>query len=206
MPAVSSEAPARIPLFPLSRGVFPDGMLQLNIFEVRYLDLIRRCHREGTPFGVAWLAEGHEVQVPGEVPQLHPWGCQVLVRELEALQPTLLRVRCQGTTRFALDTHEPGPFGVWQGLVRHFPADPMLPVPDELKYLADELGRLIADAQQRGLEDRLPIYPPYRLDECGWVANRLAELLPIDAVHAQRLLGEGDPLVRLLGVAELMGG
>jgi len=35
-----------IPLFPLSHGVFPDGMLQLQIFEVRYLDLIKRCHRE----------------------------------------------------------------------------------------------------------------------------------------------------------------
>ena len=51
---------SRVPLFPLSHGVFPDGALQLNIFEVRYLDLIRRSHREGVPFGVPWLAEGHE--------------------------------------------------------------------------------------------------------------------------------------------------
>lgn len=194
----------RIPLFPLSRGVFPDGMLQLNIFEVRYLDLIRRCWREGTPFGVVWLAEGREVQVPGQVPRLHPLGCEVLVRELNAVQPTLLRVRCQGTSRFTLDAHEAGPLGVWQGLVRHLPADEPLPVPVDLQHLADRLGLVIADAQRRGLHDRLPIYPPYRLDECGWVANRLAELLPIDADEAQRLLGEGDPVARLRRVAALL--
>ena len=35
-----------IPLFPLSHGIFPDGMLQLQIFEVRYLDLMNRCQEE----------------------------------------------------------------------------------------------------------------------------------------------------------------
>jgi Lon protease-like protein len=49
-----------IPLFPLSHGVFPDGMLPLQIFEPRYLDLIKRCQREQMPFGVvAWLTFAH---------------------------------------------------------------------------------------------------------------------------------------------------
>lgn len=203
---MASDPPDRIPLFPLSRGVFPDGMLQLNIFEVRYLDLVRRCQREGSPFGVVWLAEGREVQVAGQVPRLHPWGCQVLVRELEKLQPALLQVRCQGTTRFALDAHEAGPLGVWQGRVRHFPPDPEIPIPDDLKHLADPLGRLIADAHWRGTADRLPIYQPFRLDDCGWVANRLAELLPLEAEDTQRLLGEGDPLARLRLLAQMLDG
>lgn len=197
---------ARIPLFPLSRGVFPDGMLELDIFEVRYLDLIRRCHRENAPFGVAWLADGREVQVPGEVPRLHRWGCLAVVRELETLQPALLRVRCQGTIRIAIDAHEAGPLGVWQGLVRQLPPDPAVAVPDDLRHVVDELGRLIADAQRRGLADRIPIYPPYRLEESGWLANRLAELLPMPATQAQALLGEDDPLARLRRVAQLIGG
>lgn len=53
-------------LFPLSHGVFPDGMLQLQIFEVRYLDLMKRAHQNQTPFGVAWLRSGREVQEPGD--------------------------------------------------------------------------------------------------------------------------------------------
>jgi Lon protease-like protein len=66
-----------IPLFPLSHGVFPDGMLQLQIFEVRYLDLIKRCHREHTPFGVTWIKTGREVLVPGEQPLMHAHGCRL---------------------------------------------------------------------------------------------------------------------------------
>ena len=201
---MSTDAPDFIPLFPLSQGIFPDGMLQLKIFEVRYLDLIRRCHREQTPFGVVWLAQGQEVQVPGQVPQLYPWGCEVLVREIEALQPALLRVRCQAITRFMLESHVAGPLGVWQGKVTRRPDDPVIPLPDDLQYLAGELGRLIADTQRRGLGALLPIYAPYRLDECGWVANRLAELIQVDASVKQALMGEDDPEARLRRVGTLM--
>lgn len=203
---MSADTPTPLPLFPLSHGVFPDGMLQLNVFEVRYLDLIRRCHREQTPFGVAWLMDGHEVQVPGHVPRLHVWGCQVMVRELEAVQPALLRVVCQGTTRFRLDSHAAGPFGVWQGMVLPRPDDPVVPIPDDLQFLAEELGRLIADAQRRGLSDQLPMFSPYRLDECGWVANRFAELLPVDNTVKQALMSQDDPEARLRRIRALWAG
>ena len=78
---MTSAAIDTIPLFPLSHGVFPDGMLQLQIFEVRYLDLIKRCHREQKPFGVAWLKKGSEVQVPGEQPLMHTHGCMAHIRD-----------------------------------------------------------------------------------------------------------------------------
>lgn len=76
-----------IPLFPLSHGVFPDGMLQLQIFEVRYLDLMKRCQQTQKPFGVAWIKKGKEVQVPGEEPSLYPFGCMAHIREFEQVQP-----------------------------------------------------------------------------------------------------------------------
>ena len=40
-----------LPLFPLGTVLFPDGVLPLRVFEVRYLDMIQRCHRAGAPFG-----------------------------------------------------------------------------------------------------------------------------------------------------------
>jgi hypothetical protein len=81
---------SRIPLFPLSQGLLPDGMLHLNIFEVRYLDLIKRCQREATPFGVVALLQGHEVQVPNEVPQLHRFGTLAHLQDVQTPQPALL--------------------------------------------------------------------------------------------------------------------
>jgi Lon protease-like protein len=89
-----------IPLFPLSHGVFPDGMLRLQIFEPRYLDLIKRCHREQTPFGVVWLKQGREVQTPGDAPEFHTVGCLAHIRRHVEVQPALLQIVCQGGLRF----------------------------------------------------------------------------------------------------------
>ncbi len=192
---------SRIPLFPLSQGLLPDGMLHLNIFEVRYLDLIKRCQREATPFGVVGLVQGHEVQIPDEVPQLHQFGTLAHVQRVDTVQPALLHVLCQGGLRFELVKHEPGPFGVWYADVRYLPADAPEPIPPDLEPLANMLGRLIADGQQAGSQLALPIFAPYRLDECGWVANRWTELLPIPPDAKQVLFAELDPADRLRQVA-----
>jgi Lon protease-like protein len=193
-----------IPLFPLSHGLFPDGMLPLQIFEVRYLDLLKRCHQQQLPFGVAWIKEGSEVNVPGEVPLLHHVGCLAHVREFEQVQPTFFRVLCQGGLRFQLDDVQPGPFGVWQGSVSYLAQDPEVEVPVSMQAHADRLGKVIATAQQKGLLDKLPIFPPYHLDQCGWVANRYAEAMPISAELKLQMLSEPDPLKRLEAVAQFI--
>ena len=195
----------RIALFPLSHGVFPDGVLRLQIFEVRYLDLIRRCHREHTPFGVAWLAQGNEVAVPGQVPRLHSVGTLVHIEDLETVQAALLRVRCVGGPRFKLGAVEAGPYGVWYGEVDYLPDDEPTPIPTDWQPLVNRLGKGIAQAQQGGLLHELPLQAPFRLDECGWVANRWAELLPLPTEEKLALLAEMDPLARLERVAQALG-
>lgn len=194
-------ATPHIPLFPLSQGLLPDGMLHLNIFEVRYLDLIKRCQRENTPFGVVGLVQGHEVQIPDEVPQLHRVGTLAHLHSVDALQPALLQVVCQGGTRFEVLSYVRGPFGVWHAQVRYLPGDTAEPIPAALQPLANMLGRLIADGQQAASQQALPIFAPYRLDECGWVANRWTELLPIPSAAKQDLLAEPDPVQRLHRIA-----
>jgi Lon protease-like protein len=193
-----------IPLFPLSQGIFPDGMLSLQIFEVRYLDLIKRCQQQQLPFGVAWIKEGSEVQVPGQVPLLHSLGCMAHIREFEQVQPTLFRIVCQGGLRFQLHDVQPGPYGVWQGSVSYVAQDPEVDVPANLQTHADRLGKVIASAQQQGVIDKLPIFAPYHLDQCGWLANRYAEAIPASAEVKLKLLGELDPLQRLESVSQMM--
>jgi Lon protease-like protein len=201
---MTSPAHDTIPLFPLSNGLFPDGMLLLQIFEVRYLDLIKRCHQQQQPFGVAWIQQGSEVQVPGQVPSLHHVGCMAHIRELEQVQPTLFRIVCQGGLRFQLHDVQPGPYGVWQGNVTYLAQDTEVEVPAAMQAHADRLGKVIASAQQQGVIDKLPIFPPYHLDQCGWLANRYAEAMPISAQLKQQLLSESDPLKRLESVTRLL--
>jgi len=193
-----------IPLFPLSHGIFPDGMLPLQIFEVRYLDLIKRCYQQQQPFGVAWIKEGSEVQVPGEVPSLYAYGCMAHIRKFEQVQPSFFRVLCQGGLRFQLHDVQAGPYGVWQGSVSYLAQDPEVEVPINLQSHADRLGKVIASAQQQGVIDKLPIFQPYHLDQCGWIANRFAEAMQISAETKQKLLCETDPKLRLELVDRLM--
>jgi Lon protease-like protein len=193
-----------IPLFPLSHGVFPDGMLQLQIFEVRYLDLIKRCHREQLPFGVTWLQKGSEIKVPGELPQMHSHGCLAHIREFKQVQPALLRIICQGGLRFQLHEVNPGPLGVWQGKVTYQAQDKPVDIPEQCQAHADRLGTWIATAQKKGFQDRLPLFTPYHLDECGWVANRFAEVLPAEPEQKIQWLSQTDPLARLKSVVAFL--
>jgi Lon protease-like protein len=159
--------------------------------------MIRRCEKEGRPFGVVWLAKGSEVQVPGESPVLHRVGTLAHSRELTALQPALLQVVCQGGRRFDLESHEAGPFGVWYGQVTLLPEDASVEIPAALQPMADLLGQWIAEAQQTRSASELPLFSPYRLDECGWVANRWAEMLPLPSEGKLQMLAERDPMERL---------
>jgi Lon protease-like protein len=194
----------QIALFPLSQGVFPDGMLSLQIFEPRYLDLIKRCQRDQQPFGVVWLRQGREVQTPGDAPEFYATGCLAHIRTCTSVQPALLHIVCQGGLRFELLKSSAGAYGVWQGQVRYLPADPEVGVPTQHQAQADRLGRTIAQAQQQGVQDRLPIFAPYALDQCGWLANRYAEALPVAADVKVQWLAEPDPLVRLDQVVQAL--
>src|SRR5690625_2812626 len=53
-----------IPLFPLATVLFPGGLLELRIFEPRYLDLARECTRAQKCFGVCLILGGEEVGNP----------------------------------------------------------------------------------------------------------------------------------------------
>ena len=47
-----------LPLFPLHGVLLPKGRMPLQIFEQRYLDLVRDCLRNNAPFGVTIEGDG----------------------------------------------------------------------------------------------------------------------------------------------------
>ena len=51
----------------------------------------------------------------------------------------------------------------------------------------------------------LPVRSPWQLEDCGWVANRWSELLPLPLAMKQRLMTLDNPLLRLELVADLLG-
>jgi uncharacterized protein len=191
----------RIPLFPLHQGLFPGGVVQLSIFEVRYLDLMRQCEASKAPFGIAFLSEGSEVETAGARPKLCSYGTLASIQSLKKVQPYLFKVMCKAGTKFLMKEYERGQYGVWYGKVMYLEEDPFAAIPPHLQYLANKLGRIIADVQKDGQATRLPFDTPYNLEDGGWVANRLADLLPISPDEKNELLAELNPIDRLEMIA-----
>lgn len=193
---------ADLPLFPLRAVLFPGGLLELKIFETRYLDLISRCLREQEPFGVVALKSGHEARRPNERVELHEVGTIAELIDVDSTQVGILQVRCRGGARFTVGVTHQEKDGLWRAEATTPIADDPVVVPasghaDIVKGLAEAIATLAA-------QDTRPFLEPHRLDDAGWVANRWCEILPFPLEAKQRLMALEDPLARLDVVDSLL--
>ena len=189
---------ASIPLFPLNTTLFPDGHLPLQVFEVRYLDMIKRCIEQNEEFGVVSLVEGSETRVPDKQDTLSGGGTMAKITEWVSPMPGLLQISCVGTTRFQVRSAHQLKHGLWIAEVDTVAEDMVVPVPTEQQDVANALGSLIRSLQKKQISiAKMPLSPPYRLDEAGWVANRWCELLRLPPEEKQRLLLQENPVLRL---------
>ena len=216
--STSSSTLLQLPLFPLRTVLFPGGWLPLQIFEVRYLDMIARCHAAGDPFGVVCLSEGGEVRRPAAGPAgdgfaneaFHPLGTLARIVQLERPQPGFMLIGCVGAQRFRILHSAKQKFGLWAGDVELLPDDAVVSVPDDLAFARAALERLVHNIElsiehsgEAGVE--VPLRKPYRWDDCAWLANRWCEMLPLAAEQKQRLLALDSPVLRLELVADTLG-
>ncbi|MFL9814345.1 LON peptidase substrate-binding domain-containing protein [Stutzerimonas sp. VN223-3] len=88
----------KLPLFPLDTVLFPGCMLDLQIFEARYLDMVSGCLKAGHGFGVVRLIEGSEVGLAASEYALT--GCEALIRDWQQRPNGLLGIRVEGGRRF----------------------------------------------------------------------------------------------------------
>ena len=194
-----------IPLFPLGSTLFPDGLLALKIFEVRYLDMTKSCFKQQSPFGVITLTEGPEVRAPRQDVTFADIGTLSYITEFEALQPSLFMLRCHGGRRFKVLERSVAPNGAWSAEIELMDDDPEVDIPPELTPASQALARLTDSFEEQGIDHtERPFYKPYRLNDCGWVANRWAELLNIPPAQKQHLLTMENPRLRLDLVQEIL--
>jgi Lon protease-like protein len=177
-----------IPLFPLNTVIFPGGPLVLRIFETRYIDLVRRCMRDDSGFGVVLIREGQEAGGPAVTFDV---GTYARIVDFSQQPDGLLGISALGERRFRILARRRARDGLNLADVDWLPPE----VPTSLPKEFEELGPAI-DAALTQLGD------PYRdiehhADDAAWVSARLAEILPVSAVHKQHCLELEDPVERL---------
>lgn len=192
-----------VALFPLKSVLFPGALLQLKVFEARYLDLVSRCLRENEPFGVVCLATGGEVG--REKVRFELQGVLAHLDDVDAEGPNLLRVRCHGGERFEIDgAPRQQPDGLWMAEVDLVPADEAVAPDPEFFATVQALQQVIASLREQ--HGKAPFAEPFSLDDAGWVANRWCEILPVPLAARQKLMMLPDPQARLRLVHEYLKG
>ena len=191
-----------LPIFPLGTVLFPGGVLPLRIFEARYMDMVRECMARSAPFGVCLITRGNEVGKPADHESI---GCTAMIEDWDMTQPGVLELRTVGKSRFRILDTEVQPDGLIRARTEAIAPDHDFPIPDNLTACSVLAERLIEDVCKREPEsNRRILAEPYQPHSAGWVANRLAELLPLAPAARQMLMGLEDPLQRLAIIHEIL--
>lgn len=183
-------------LFPLNTVLFPDCILDLQIFEARYLDMIGRCMKQGSGFGVVCILEGEEVGTAAQgYAQI---GCEALITDFHQQDNGLLGIRVRGGRRFRILQSEVQKDQLTVARVQWLEEAPEQPLQDEdadlivlLKALAEHP---MVEALDMGVEATGQLS----------LANQLAYLLPFSEQDKIDLLQLDDPQQRLDAIQQLL--
>ncbi|MCK4704779.1 MAG: LON peptidase substrate-binding domain-containing protein, partial [Gammaproteobacteria bacterium] len=92
-----------LPLFPLNSVIFVNGILQLQIFEQRYLNMVKSCMKNQHGFIAVLIRDGNEV---GDIPETYSVGTYVEIIDWDSLENNLLSITIQGQQRVSIkNTH-----------------------------------------------------------------------------------------------------
>ena len=183
----------QLPLFPLGTVLFPGGRVPLQVFEPRYVDLVRTSLKNNSEFGVVWIREGSEVVVDKQapMPRLAQLGSFARIVDWDALPGGRLGVTIEGSGKFRLLSTQQQQDYLVLANVEPLPPDSALPLPER----ATDLLVLLRQLVEHPLIARLKLEP--EVHDGGRLANQLAQLLPISEANKFELLAELDPLQRL---------
>lgn len=185
-----------LPLFPLNTVLFPGCLLDLQIFEARYLDMIGRCMKQGEGFGVVCILEGE--QVGKAPPSIASVGCEALIRDFVQQDNGLLGIRVEGVRRFRVEQTEVRKDQLLTAEVQWLAelADSPLQEDD------DDLLALLVALGEHPMVEALDM--PRDVDGRQALANQLGYLLPFMEQDKVDLLAMDSPQARLQAIQALL--
>lgn len=168
-------------LFPLNTVIFPGSILPLQIFEQRYLNLIKDCMKQQTGFVIVLISEGKEV---GAAPQIYSTGCYVEIVDWEALPNGLLGISIEARYRVHLSNSAVRDDGLLlaEATAIKSTLDDKHPLPEAFSALAYTLQQLLNHPFASQYKNKVDF------DNMADICYRLSELLPISNKHKQLLL------------------
>lgn len=191
---------AEIPLFPLSLVLFPGGKLPLQIFEPRYLDMVKRCMKENVGFGVILIEEGDQVLKGPEqqLPTVSHCGTYATIVDFDQNPNGTLGIMIEGQVKFVIRDQYESPDRLMMAQVEFLEIEQEAPIPENQDHLVDLLEMFLEHEAVRDLGLEIDFR------EAREVGARLTELLPCPNHFKQRMLEMKNPLARLNELEKLV--
>ncbi|MBT5331834.1 MAG: ATP-dependent protease La domain-containing protein [Porticoccaceae bacterium] len=180
---------SELPLFPLGRAVLPGARLKLQLFEQRYLKLIRKCLADEEGFGIVGLKSGGEAVADSE---FYSAGCRVRIDDWDQLQNGLLGISVSADQPFVVKTARQNEDGLWLAEVEWLRDD--WPERSSQSDFASDYRGLIDLYESLAAHSGAPVNPVEDAAILGWA---IASILPLSNEDFSELLMECNPLKRL---------
>lgn len=189
---------SELPLFPLGSVLVPFGRMPLQIFEQRYIDLVRDCMKTESSFGMIWIRRGSEIAERGRAsPELGDFGTYARIVDFDQLPNGLLGIVIEGGERFELLETNTRDNGLVIGQVEMQPSPPAARVVEAWDPLVDVLRSLEAHPHVERMNLRLDY------NDAWQVAYTLIQVLPLEE-HLKYELLCLDTIDELMGELDMV--
>lgn len=178
--AESPDAVDALPLFPLRAVLFPGTTIALRVFETRYLDMVRRCLRASTPFGIVAIRRGGEV---GEA-ETYRTGTLARIVDWTTTRDGLLGIEVKGSSRFTFERIERAADGLYVAHGVELKHDEPQTLTAGQSWAAELLESLLSARPKDGRVAR----EDSRVDDANAVCWNLAMRLPLGLAERQAVL------------------
>lgn len=183
------------PLFPLNMTLFPGGKIPLQVFETRYLDMVKQCMKDQHGFTIVSIKDGHET---GERPDIYPIGTYAEIVDFETLPSGLFGITVEGRQRALLSNIVEKKDHLLVADIELIESEAIQPVPEKYQHLVEILKSIKSNPAIKKLNLAIDY------NNASDVGSRLSELLPFNIEDKQALLELNDSLERLARVQAIL--
>ena len=175
-----------LPIFPLRTILFPDSKLPLRIFEPRYIDMVSRCMREDSEFGIILSRESTDPKMF----ETYDTGTLAKIIDWDQGEDGLLGITTIGTQKFRLKGLNKQEDGLNIGTIEGIEKEGDYKPNKEFSHLVELLQAILDDINIYGDDEK-------NFDSAAWISYRFAEILPLRIEDKQKCLEIDDPIIRL---------
>ncbi|MFQ3324741.1 MAG: Lon protease-like protein [Pseudomonadales bacterium] len=190
----------QIPIFPLGTILFPYGRIPLQIFEPRYVDLVKNSLKTNTDFGVVFITQGSEVAAPvtAAIPKMISTGCMARIVDWNALPNNKFEIVIEGQTLFNCDGFSMAKDNLISTMGSKVEREQNISVPEQYIEHGEVLLSLLDHPAWARLNFDVDINDAYKL------SMQLAQVMPIDELNKLGLLECDSSMQRLAIIDDLL--